>query len=123
MPTRYNGTEVRIVLADLTFTMDNSATCWEEACKRKQLKYDPLIRLLRNAGWLVDAEVRTICVGHRAMLPLTNREAMKKLGIDTTEAQIDLQRALHTTAARRLAGMIAQTRKMRERHRGRHAAA
>ena len=123
VPTRYNGTEVRIVLADLTFTMDNSATCWEEACKRKQLKYDPLIRLLRNAGWLVDAVVRTICVGHRAMLPLTNREAMKKLGIDTTEAQIDLQRALHTTAARRLAGMIAQTRKMRERHRGRHAAA
>ena len=115
VPTSYQGVAVRIVLADLTFTMDDAATRWEAAQKRKQDKYAPLVAALRSAGWLVDGVVHTICVGHRAVVPLSNLVAMVGLGIDRKEDQVDLQRALHITAARRLAGMIAQTRKMRER--------
>jgi hypothetical protein len=43
------GVAVRVVLADLTFTMDCDSADWEAARREKQVKYAPLLRpLLRN---------------------------------------------------------------------------
>ena len=108
------GVTVRVVLADLTFTMDCDSEDWEAARREKQVKYTPLLHAMRAAGWLVNPTVQVITVGHRATLPLSNKNPMLELGVRSGDIQ-ELQRALHVVAAKYLASLVRLTRVLRSR--------
>jgi ribonuclease HI len=107
------GTSVRVVLADLTFTMDDGPARWTEARERKQ-KYKVLLDAMKAAGWRVDEEVRVIMVGHRAILPASNHGDLAGMGVCQSGIR-DVQRKLHKVAAEYLASMVRLTRRLRER--------
>ena len=122
-PTKNRGgTPIKVVLADLTFTMDDGPERWTEARDRKQ-KYALLLNAMKTAGWAVDEEVRVIMVGHRAILPASNHGDMAALGIGREEAR-NVQRKLHVVAAKYLASIVRLTRRLRARfgHRARQQA-
>ena len=98
VPQTRDGTRVRVVLADLTFTMDDTPDSWVRAREAKQLKYGPLEKM-SAAGWQVDRTVRVVTVGHRATLPRVNGPDMEELGVRRGDVQA-LQRKLHVVAAR-----------------------
>jgi hypothetical protein len=105
------GRVVKVVLADLTFTMDDGPERWAEARERKQ-KYRPLLKAMQAAGWLVEEEVRVVMVGHRAILPASNRGDLMALGVSGDEVS-KVQRNLHTVAAKYLASLVRLTRQLR----------
>ena len=115
VPQTRGGTRVRVVLADLTFTMDDAPASWTRAREAKQLKYGPLLEKMSAAGWQVDRTVRVVTIGHRATLPRANGPDMEELGVRRSDVQA-LQRKLHVVAARHLARLVRFTRETRARN-------
>ena len=115
-PTKWHRTEqkdnhdtpVKIYLAEFTYCND---LYYENAVNTKTRAYEPLRDLLIEMGWDVEITIHVITAGLR--VPSRNNLVYEAIGIDERSKRWELQNQLPIVAAKHLAIIIAQQRKLR----------